>query len=74
MPACFSGSVMLSRGRTVAVHPLLQIVLELVAWVTCGFSAPGVQCGSGREDRPVPIEWQEPEAGWVCTICAEAVE
>jgi hypothetical protein len=26
-------------GRTVAVHPLAQIVTAIVAWVTAGFNA-----------------------------------
>jgi hypothetical protein len=49
MLARFSGSVILSGGRTVEVHPDLQIVRPTVACVTCGFNAPGVQRGSGRE-------------------------
>ena len=36
-------------GRTVEVQPERQIVRPIVAWVTCGFSEPGVQRGSGRE-------------------------
>ena len=49
MLAAFSGSVMLSGGRTVAVQPSTQIVRSIVAWVTAGLRAPGVQVGSGRE-------------------------
>jgi hypothetical protein len=49
MLALFSGPVMLSDGRTVAVHPLTQIVWPMVACETAGLSAPGVHDGSGRE-------------------------
>jgi hypothetical protein len=56
MLATFSRSLTLSAGRTVDVQPRLQIVSAIVAWVTFGFSAPGVQRGSGREKRPVPIK------------------
>jgi hypothetical protein len=45
----FSGSVIVSDGRTVSVQPSTQIVRPIVAWVTAGLSAPGVQAGSGRE-------------------------
>jgi hypothetical protein len=31
------------EGRTAAVNPDVQIVWLMVAWVTAGFSAPGVQ-------------------------------
>jgi hypothetical protein len=51
----FSASVMASDGRTVAVHPARQIVRPMLACVTCGFSTPGVQRGSGREYKPMPI-------------------
>ena len=49
MLARFSVSVIDSDGRTVAVQPSRQIVRPMSAWVTAGLSAPGVQCGSGRE-------------------------
>jgi hypothetical protein len=49
MLARFSCSVTLTGGRTVEVHPRLQIVDPIVAWVTWGFNDPGVQRGSGRE-------------------------
>ena len=49
MLAAFSCSVMLSGGRTVAVQPSAQIVRSIVACLTAGLSAPGVQAGSGRE-------------------------
>jgi hypothetical protein len=49
MLAAFSVSVMRSGGRTVAVQPRLQIVRPIVACVTRGLSAPGVQRESGRE-------------------------
>src|SRR6516225_879962 len=74
MLAAFSGSVMLSAGRTVSVQPSTQIVLSIVACVTAGLSAPGVQARSGRESRPVPIAWQEPGAGCGCTTALLAVE
>jgi hypothetical protein len=45
----FSCSVTLSEGRTVSVQPETQIVLLIVAGVTAGFRAPGVQEGSGSE-------------------------
>src|ERR1035437_8480735 len=74
MLAAFSCSVMLSGGRTVAVQPSTQIVRSIVAWVTAGVSAPGVQVGSGREERPVPTAWQEPGAGCDCTTSLLADE
>src|ERR1700761_5053037 len=74
MLAAFSGSVMSSAGRTVAVQPLMQMVRWIVAWVTCGFSAPGVHAGSGREYKPEPIWWQEPGAGWGCTTSFATAE
>ena len=74
MLAVFSCSVMLSGGRTVDVQPRTQIVRSIVVWVTAGLSAPGVQAGSGREDRPLPIAWQEAGAGWDCTMSLLAVE
>jgi hypothetical protein len=49
MLALFSDAVMLSDGRTVAVHPLTQIVWPIVACETAGLIAPGVHEGSGRE-------------------------
>jgi hypothetical protein len=49
MLAAFSGSVMLSTGRTVEVQPAAQIVWSIVACVTAAFSAPGVHAESGRE-------------------------
>ena len=48
MLAIFSGSVMRSGGRTVEVQPERQIVEPMLACVTAGFRAPGVQRGSGR--------------------------
>jgi hypothetical protein len=63
MLAAFSCSVTLSGGRTVSVQPLTQIVLSIVAWVTAGFSAPGVQEGSGLEYNPDPIARQLPAGG-----------
>src|SRR6516165_1377254 len=74
MLAAFSCSVMLSGGRTVSVQPSAQIVWLIVASVTAGLSAPGVQAGSGRESMPVPIAWQEPGAACGCTTVLLAVE
>jgi len=48
MLASFSGSVIDTGGRTVEVQPGLQIVEPMLAWVTAGFNAPGVQRESGR--------------------------
>src|SRR5581483_1219667 len=70
----FSASVTRSGGRKVAVHPDLQIVRPIVAGVTAGFSAPGVQLGSGRVNVPDPIAWHDPGAGWRCTTKLLAVE
>jgi hypothetical protein len=67
MLAAFSCSVTLSGGRTVSVQPLTQIVLSIVAWVTAGFSAPGVHEGSGLEYKPDPIARQLPGRGWGAT-------
>jgi hypothetical protein len=55
MLARFSASLTLSGGRTVDVQPDVQMVRPIVAWVTAGLSAPGVQRGSGRERPPRPI-------------------
>ena len=74
MLAAFSCSVMLSGGRTVSVQPATQIVLEIVAWVTAEFNAPGVQEGSGRSYSPEPMAWQLEGAGWDCTTLLLAVE
>jgi hypothetical protein len=74
MLANFSGSVVLSGGRTVDVHPLRQIVRPIVACVTCGFNVPGVHRGSGREYSLEPIAWHDPAAGWRCTTLLLAVE
>jgi hypothetical protein len=49
MLANFSGSVIDPGGRTVDVQPDRQIVELIVACVAAGLTAPGVQCGSGRE-------------------------
>ena len=47
MLASFSGPVTLVDGRMLQEYPLRQIVVWIVAWVTAGFNAPGVQCRSG---------------------------
>jgi hypothetical protein len=46
MLASFSGSVTLVDGRTLSEYPERQMVAPMVAWVTAGFSAPGVHRGS----------------------------
>ena len=46
--AALIASVTVTGGRTVAVYPARQMVLPMVSWVTAGFVAPGVQCGSGQ--------------------------
>ena len=74
MLASFSGSVTDSDGRIVFVYPGTQIVWLIVPWRTAGFSAPGVQCGSGKEYRPWPVVWQELGRGCGCTARADAVE
>lgn len=65
---------MLVEGRTVSVQPLTQTVLPIVCCVTSGFRAPGVQRGSGSEDSPEPMAWQEPGAGCDCTTVALATD
>ncbi|MDH6129298.1 hypothetical protein P3T39_006287 [Kitasatospora sp. GP82] len=46
--ADFSLPVMFTGGRIVEVYPPgLQIVSLMLAWVTAGLTAPGVQVGSG---------------------------
>src|SRR2546430_1677369 len=74
MLASFSGSVIATRGRTVAVQPDRQTVELIVAWVTAGLTVPGVQRRSGRAYSPWPIAWHEPRAGWACTTWPLAVE
>lgn len=49
MLSSFSRSLTCSGGRTVSVHPVRQIVPAIVACVTTGLRAPGVQRGSGLE-------------------------
>lgn len=48
MLATFSRSVTLVEGRMLLEYPARQIVWRIVAWVTAGLSAPGVQLASGR--------------------------
>jgi hypothetical protein len=55
MLASFSGSVTETRGLTVEVQPERQIVVSMVACVTAGLSAPGVQRASGRAKAPRPM-------------------
>src|SRR5438477_524072 len=43
--------VYVAAGRTWAAYPVTQIVMLIVACVTSGFVAPGVQSGSGRPFR-----------------------
>ena len=52
----------------------MQIVRPIVAWVTAGFTAPGVQRGSGITSVPWPEAWQEPAGGWGCTSLPDADE
>jgi hypothetical protein len=54
MLAAFSASVTDSGGRTLFVQPGTQIVWSIVDGLTAGFSAPGVQRGSGRSYDPEP--------------------
>jgi hypothetical protein len=54
MLAAFSGWVTDSRGLIVSVYPSWQIVWTVSAWVTAALIVPGVQCGSGSENRPDP--------------------
>jgi hypothetical protein len=44
-----------SGGLIVAVQPDTQIVEWIVAWVTAGFSAPGVSAGSGSPGRRAAV-------------------
>jgi hypothetical protein len=74
MLASFSGSVTDVVGRIVSVYPGTQIVVSIVACVTAGFNAPGVQCRSGITNSPRPLAWQEPAGGCGCTRPADAVE
>src|ERR1700716_2302368 len=74
MLAAFSCSVTLSGGRTVEVQPRLHVVRSIVACVTCGFNAPGVQRGSWRESSPDPIAWHEPGARCGCAMSLLTVE
>ena len=46
-----------SGGRIVVVHPDVQIVDPMSAWVTAGLVAPGVHVGSGRTYSPLPRAW-----------------
>jgi hypothetical protein len=48
MLARFSLAVIEAGGRTVAVQPPRQIVLAMLACVTSGLTAPGVQRASAR--------------------------
>jgi hypothetical protein len=52
----FKASVNDSDGRIVAVQPETQIVDLMVAWLTAGFSAPGVRVGSGSPGSRCPDE------------------
>jgi hypothetical protein len=66
--------VIASDGRTLEVHPAMQIVEPMLACVTAGFSAPGVQCGSGRRYRPAPVARHMPGEGWRWTTRALSLE
>jgi hypothetical protein len=51
-------------GRTVEVYPPgRQIVAPIMAWMTCGSTAPGVHAGSGRDPFGTVCSWQVPGAG-----------
>ena len=41
-----------------------EYVAPIVACVTAGLSAPGEHDGSGSENLPEPVAWQEPGPGW----------
>src|SRR6476620_7237125 len=49
------------------------MVSSMLAWLTDGSAAPGVQCGSGSENNPERRAWHEPGAGWGWTVWASAV-
>src|ERR1700751_1321448 len=46
----------------------------MVAWVTVGLVAPGVQVGSGSRSRPLPRAWQLPAPGGADVAGAVATE
>jgi hypothetical protein len=52
----------------------MQIVAPIVACVTAGLSAPGEHDGSGSENLPEPVAWQEPGPGWGWTTVELARE
>jgi hypothetical protein len=52
----------------------MQIVAPIVACVTAGLSAPGEHDGSGSENLPAPVAWQEPGSGWGWTTLELARE
>src|ERR1700704_5651879 len=52
----------------------MQIVEPIVACVTAGLSAPGEHDGSGSENLPEPVAWQEPGSGWGWTSVELACE
>jgi hypothetical protein len=52
----------------------MQIVESIVACVTAGLSAPGEHPGSGSENLPEPVAWQEPGSGWGWTTVELACE
>lgn len=45
----------------------------MLAWVTAGLIAPGVQRGSGNENSPEPRAWHEPAGGCRCTTLGLAL-
>lgn len=50
------------------------MVEPIVACVTAGLSAPGEHDGSGSENVPEPVAWQEPGSGWGWTTLGLARE
>jgi hypothetical protein len=52
----------------------MQIVEPIVACLTAGLSAPGEHDGSGSENLPEPVAWQEPGSGWGWTTVELARE
>jgi len=51
----------------VAVQPLTQMVLLMLAWVTAGLAAPGVRLGSGRT-APDPLIVTPPVVSTGCGV------
>ena len=56
-------------GRTVLVHPEMQMVRPMSDWVTAGFVAPGVRMVFGRM-APAPLTTIEPPLAEVAGLAA----